>query len=146
MPPMAPTHPAARRTRWATSIRWGLASIWLFHGLLAKILGMIPRQQAIVARVVGPDLSRGATVLVGVGEVLLAAWIVSAKAPRACAGVMTLMLACMNAFEIALAKDLLLAPVPMLAANVALSLLIWLVALRGDVRSERPGSNPADGP
>lgn len=111
------------------ALRWGTASVWLFHGLFSKVLSGIPRHQQIVARVVGQDLSRAATLLVGAIEICIAGWVVSRRAPRACAATQTALLASMNALEIVLARDLLRAPVAMVCANVVFLTFGWILAL-----------------
>ena len=135
---MLPLH----RSPHLTAIRYGIASIWLFHGLFAKLLGLIPRQQAIVGRVLGTDHSRSATAVIGVVEILMAFWIISGKWPRWCAAAVTLMLAGMNTFELTFARDLLLAPAWMVGANTLLAGMVWYVAL-----SDRDdGRNSPEGP
>lgn len=123
-----------------TVIRFGIASIWLFHGLFAKLLGQIPRQQAIVERVVGTAWSGASVKGIGLVEVLMALWMISGKRPGWCAAAMTLMLAGMNVFEIAYAMDLLLAPAWMVGANILLAGTAWYLALR--VRSHARNWSP----
>src|SRR4029453_5464829 len=69
-----------------------LAAVWLVHGLYNKLLGGSPRHLAIVQSVPGLEGTTGVYALtaVGVFEVALAVWIVSRKAPRACAAVQTM--------------------------------------------------------
>jgi uncharacterized membrane protein YphA (DoxX/SURF4 family) len=122
-----------------TVLRLGVASVWLFHGLGSKLLDLIPRHRAIVGRIVGDGLSGPVTASVGVAEVLLGLWVASGKSPKACAAVMTAALATMNTLEIAYAKDLLLAPYAMVAANLFLIGLAWYLALAG-TRRVSPGT------
>jgi uncharacterized membrane protein YphA (DoxX/SURF4 family) len=123
-------------------MRYGLASVWLFHGLFAKVLGLIPRQQAIVGRVLGAALSGPTTALIGVVEVLMALWIVSGKASRWCAALMTLMLAAMNTLELVYATDLLLAPAWMIGANALLAGMAWYLALCGRAETGKRLAEP----
>ena len=57
-------------------------------------------------------------------------WILSGIRPRLCAAAQTLAIVGMNTLELALAKDLLLAPVPMVCANTAFLAAGWYCALR----------------
>jgi len=128
-----------RRAPLLAVIRLGIASVWLFHGLGSKLLDLVPRHRAIVGRIVGDRLSGAATASVGVAEVLLGLWVASGRSPRACAAAMTAALATMNTLEIAYAKDLLLAPYAMVAANLFLVGMAWYLAL-ADTRRSSPGS------
>jgi uncharacterized membrane protein YphA (DoxX/SURF4 family) len=131
MPPSNERSAGGRRAQLLTVMRLGIASVWLFHGLGSKLLDLIPRHRAIVGRIVGDRLSGPVTASIGVAEVLLGLWVASGRSPKACAAVMTAALATMNTLEIAYAKDLLLAPYAMVAANLVLVGLAWYVALAG---------------
>jgi hypothetical protein len=110
-------------------LRCGTAAVWFVFGLCFKVLDLVPRHERIVAAVLGPDLARPLTVAVGVGEVMLGLWILARVWPRTCALVQTLAIAAMNALELAFAHDLLLAPVPMVVANVGFLAIGWYLAL-----------------
>jgi uncharacterized membrane protein YphA (DoxX/SURF4 family) len=132
-PPSAPdlAQPAsapARESRWVTGLRYGTAAVWLFHGLFSKVLGGIPRHQQIVARILGQDLARAATLFVGFVEILLGVWILSRRWPRLCAAAQTMILVSMNALELSFARDLLLAPWPMVCANAVFLGMGWYLA------------------
>ncbi|MEO7918163.1 MAG: DoxX-like family protein [Thermoanaerobaculia bacterium] len=116
------------RPRALMLVRYGIASIWLFHGVYGKLLGGIPRHQQIVARVVGASLAGAATRTIGLAEIVIALWFLTGKKPRWCAAAQTMMLAGMNAFELTHANDLLLAPVWMVGANACIAALAWWVA------------------
>ncbi len=107
-----------------------IASVWIFHGLYSKLLDGIPRHRAIVARVLGEEWAVPATVVVGVLEVLLGAWVLSGWNRRACAVVQTLALVAMNSIEIAIARDLLISAAGMLALNAAFLAGVWFWATR----------------
>ncbi len=87
---------------------YATATVWLVSGLLAKVLGLVPRHQEIVARILGPDHAGVLTRLIGLGEIGVAAWILSRLAPRWCAAVQIGLVLVMNALEAVLAPDLLL--------------------------------------
>ena len=126
-------------------MRYGIASVWLFHGLFGKVLGLIPRHRLIVARVLGEDVSGAATRAIGIAEILLALWVASGRFPRLCAAAITLALAAMNTLEVLYARDLLLAPAGMVAANAALVGVAWYLAIadrpREDAAAPRDGAS-----
>ena len=96
------------------------------NGLGAKLLGLVPRHREIVARFVGDASAPVATRLIGVAEILMAAWIASGRLPRACAWVIAGTLVAMNGLELWRARDLLLFPVLMPLANLGLiGLAFW---------------------
>jgi hypothetical protein len=114
-----------------------VAAVWLIHGLYNKLLGGSPRHLAIVQSVPGLDGPAGAYVLalVGVFEVAIAVWVLSRKAPRACAGVQTAALLSMNVVELVYARHLLLWPAGLLPLNAAFLALAWTAAgWRGPAR------------
>jgi uncharacterized membrane protein YphA (DoxX/SURF4 family) len=109
---------------------WLVAGVWLVHGLYNKLLGGSPRHLAIVQSVPGFEGVTGSYVLalVGAGEVAIAAWVLSGRAPRVCAAVQTAALLSMNALELAYARHLLLWPAALLPLNAAFLALAWTVA------------------
>lgn len=107
-----------------------VAMVWLVFGLVFKVMGVVPRHEAIVARVVGAELAGPLTLLIGLGETGLAFWVLSGLRPRACALVQTLAIAGMNALELSLARELLLAPAPMVCINLVLVAAIWYSAIQ----------------
>lgn len=113
-----------------TSVRPFLASVWLVHGLYNKLLGGSPRHLAIVQAVPGLAGTTGVRVLtaVGVFEVAIAIWILSGRAPRACAAAQTTALLSMNVVELTFARHLLLTPAGLLPLNLAFLSLAWVAA------------------
>ena len=85
-----------------------IAAVWIGFGLFAKVLGLVPRHEEIVGRILGEAWAGPITVAIGAGEVLLGLWVASAVWSRLCAIVQIALLAGMNLLEIALAPDLLL--------------------------------------
>lgn len=114
------------------SIRIVTALVWILFGLGFKVLGLVPRHRGIVAAVLGEAAAGPVTVAVGLGETALGLWILSGIRPRLCAAAQTLALASMNALELAYARERLLAPVPMVAANALFLAVGWYAALRAD--------------
>lgn len=106
------------------------ASVWIVFGLGFKLLGFVPRHASIVARVLGGEWAVPLTVLVGLGECALAAWILSGLYPRLCAAAQTAAILSMNTLELALARDLLLTPLGMVCANLVFLSLVWYASIR----------------
>ena len=89
-------------------IRYLIALVWLVNGLLCKVLHLVPRHEAIVARILGPAHAGILTRLIGLGEIGMAAWVASGRAPRRCAAAQIILILSMNTLEALLAPDLLL--------------------------------------
>ena len=85
-----------------------LALVWLINGLFCKALGLAPRHELIVARILGRDYARPLTMLIGIAETIMALWILSGMWKRLNAIVQVLVIAAMNIVERILAPDLLL--------------------------------------
>ena len=85
-----------------------IAAVWLINGLFCKVLNMVPRHTEIVARILLEQSSRYLTVFIGLGEILMACWILSKNSPRTCAIIQAILIITMNFIEIVLAHDLLL--------------------------------------
>jgi SAM-dependent methyltransferase len=132
-------HPHRRRLDRATIGRLLaalVASVWLYHGLVNKLLHGSPRHLTIVQSVPGLAGVTGEAILmlVGVAEVFIAVWILSNAWPRTCAAVQTAALLAMNVAELAFARDHLLWPAMLLPANLVFLTLAWAAAeLRRDV-------------
>jgi hypothetical protein len=109
--------------------RVGVSLVWIAFGLGAKVLRLVPRHERIVARILGPAVAPLLTRLIGLGECLVGGWFLSGFEPIACALFQTLIVVIMNAIELWKARDLLLAPVPMVLGNTALLSVAWYVAL-----------------
>jgi len=112
-----------QRNAWFFTLLIG--SVWVFHGLFSKILGGIPRHQAIVGRVLGNEHAASATLTVGIGEVALGLWVFSRIWRRGSALVQTLALVAMNTLEILLAKDLLVSALGMVTLNLLFLSVVW---------------------
>ncbi len=85
-----------------------IALVWLANGLLCKVLLLVPRHAAIVARILGPAHAGVLTRLIGVGEIGIAVWVLSGIRPRWCAWAQIALILSMNTLEAVLAPDLLL--------------------------------------
>jgi uncharacterized membrane protein YphA (DoxX/SURF4 family) len=111
-------------------IRIGLAVVWIMFGVLFKVANLVPRHEQIVARVVGERAARLAVVAIGLAEASMGLWILSGLYPVASMALMTGAILAMNAIELRLAHDLLLAPRAMVAGNAILVAAGWWAALQ----------------
>lgn len=84
------------------------AAVWLINGLFCKVLDLVPRHRAIVARILGEDHALLLTRLIGLSEILMAIWIVSRWRWKASCVAQMAAVALMNVIEFMLAPDLLL--------------------------------------
>ena len=84
------------------------AAVWLINGLLCKVLGLVPRHAAIVARILGPAHAGLLTRLIGLAEIGMAVWLLSGIRRRWCVLAQLVLVVSMNALEFWLAPDLLL--------------------------------------
>ncbi|UOQ70136.1 DoxX-like family protein [Hymenobacter cellulosilyticus] len=91
-----------------TGLRYGIAAVWLANGLLCKVLHLVPRHEAIVARILGPRFAAPLTVLIGVAEIGMAIWVLSRYRERLSVGLQIALVLGMNVLEFLLARDLLL--------------------------------------
>jgi len=85
-----------------------IASVWLVNGLVCKVLGIVPRHEQIVARILGEEYGWLLTKAIGTGELLIVIWILSGIRSRFCAVTQIALVATMNVIEFFLAPDLLL--------------------------------------
>jgi hypothetical protein len=90
------------------SLTYLITLVWLANGLLCKVLGLVPRHAAIVARILGPTYAGPLTRLIGLAEIGMAIWMVSGLYRRWCVVAQILLVAVMNTLEAWLAPDLLL--------------------------------------
>jgi hypothetical protein len=91
-----------------TILNYLIATVWVINGLFCKLLNFVPRHQLIVARILGNDHAGFLTRTIGLFELLMAAWILSAVKSRLCAVTQIAIVATMNTIEFSQAPDLLL--------------------------------------
>ncbi|TGE08474.1 DoxX-like family protein [Hymenobacter fodinae] len=89
-------------------LAYALAAVWLVNGLYCKVLHLVPRHEAIVARILGPTYAAPLTQLIGLAEMGMAVWVLSGRYIRLNAAVQIGLVAIMNVLEFFLAPDLLL--------------------------------------
>jgi hypothetical protein len=85
-----------------------IATVWMINGLFCKVLNLVPRHQEIVARILTTDNARSLTLIIGIAETGMAAWIVSGIRKRFNAVLQIVLIATMNTIEFIQASDLLL--------------------------------------
>jgi uncharacterized membrane protein YphA (DoxX/SURF4 family) len=117
-----------------------IAAVWIFHGTYSKILDQILRHRLIVGRILGENVAAHATIVIGVGEILLGLWVLSGRARRSCALVQTLGLIAMNTLEIIYARDLLISAPGMVLLNVFFLTIVWWWAGAKPLARERAGT------
>jgi len=84
------------------------AAVWIGFGLFCKVLGLVPRQRAIVARILGEKHAAVLTRAIGAAEIGMAVWIVSGYEPTLNAITQIVVIGAMNVIEYVNARDLLL--------------------------------------
>lgn len=85
-----------------------IAAVWLINGLFFKILNFVPRHRLIVERIFNTNYSREITISIGVLELVMVAWILSAIWRKINAVTQIVVILLMNVIEYFLAPDLLL--------------------------------------
>ena len=85
-----------------------IAAVWLANGLLCKVLGLVPRHRAIVARIFSEAHADLITKLIGFAEIGMTLWILSGVYPKINAATQIFIVGLMNVIEFFLAPDLLL--------------------------------------
>ena len=85
-----------------------VAMVWLLNGLYCKVLNMVPRHQQIVGTILGESHARMFTLLIGIAETAMAAWILLRIQTRLNAFMQMVLVATMNLLEFFLVPDLLL--------------------------------------
>jgi len=85
-----------------------IASVWFVNGLFCKVLNLVPRNQEIVARILGSHNSEIITIIIGILEIIMTIWILTNYKSKLNALTQIIILATMNIIEFMFAKDLLL--------------------------------------
>ena len=110
-------------------IRTAVALVWLYEGLVCKLLRPMPSQQQIVRAVPLPRvLAHALLPAIGIAEVGLGLWALSGRLPFACALTQTVILIAMNTVGILSARHLIHDPIGMVLKNFALLVLAWVAA------------------
>ena len=115
-----------RRKQIQRLIDFALAGVWLVMGLYCKLLGQVPRHEAIVGDILGADTAVWLTPLIGIGEICLAVWIATGRHRKLTASIQILLVISMNILEFAFAVDhLLWGPLNMIFALLFCALVYW---------------------
>lgn len=89
-------------------IRFFIALVWLINGFFAKVLGVVPRHQKIVAHILGSEFAKQITTIIGFLEILMAVWILSKIESKTSSIFQIVLILSMNLLEIAFVPELLL--------------------------------------
>jgi hypothetical protein len=111
-------------------IRLSVAMVWFYQGLWCKVLGGVPRQEAVISTVpfMGAAEVRIALMVLGLVECGLAVWVLSGQRMRQAATVQTALLAAMNSGGLIWAWHLIPDPVGMIVQNIAFLVLVWIAS------------------
>jgi hypothetical protein len=85
-----------------------IAFVWLINGLFCKVINLVPRHTEIVAHFLGDEQARLFTILIGLGETVLAIWILSGNWNKPTAILQLILVFAMNILEFLLVPDMLL--------------------------------------
>ena len=104
-----------------------LASVWLVNGFICKVLNLVPRHEAIVARILGEEHAVLFTKLIGIGEIAMGLWVLSGKYRRINAIMQILLVLVMNVIEFFLVPELLLwGKLNLIFALLFILLIAWI--------------------
>jgi len=115
--------------------RLTVAAVWLYEGLWSKILAHSQQQQSVLAAV--PAFSGHVDVvqtLIGIAEVALGLWILTAYRPGAAAIAQIVLLASMNLAGLLFAHHFMNDPLGMVVHNTAFLTLAWIISQPCDRR------------
>lgn len=85
-----------------------ISLVWLINGLFCKVLGLVPRHEMIVARIIGGEYSYIGTKVIGILEIMMFIWVISRKYSKFNAIVQITVVSIMIIIETILTPDLLL--------------------------------------
>ena len=111
-------------------IRLSIAMVWFYQGLWCKVLGGVPRQEAVISTVpfLGAAQVHVALIMLGLVECGLAVWVLSGQRMRQAAIVQTALLAAMNGGGLIWARQVIPDPVGMIVQNFAFLVLVWVAS------------------
>ena len=113
-------------------VDFALASVWLVMGLYCKLLGQVPRHEAIVGEILGAETAAWLTPLIGLGEICLGVWIATGFYRKKTASIQILLVFTMNVLEFTFAVDhLLWGPLNMIFALLFCALVYWNAFILG---------------
>jgi DoxX-like family len=111
-------------------IRVAVAAVWLYEGLWCKLLRGQPHELKVVAAVpyFGPRIGAFFLQVLGMVEVALGIWTLTAVAPLPCAVAQTSLLIALNASGLLWARHIIHDPGGMVVKNAAFLVLVWVMA------------------
>jgi hypothetical protein len=111
-------------------IRVAVAAVWLYEGLWCKLLRGQPHEFEVVEAVpyFGPRIGTLFLQALGVVEVAIAVWTLSAISPIMCAVAQTLLLVTLNVNGLLWARHIIHDPAGMVVKNFAFLVLVWVCA------------------
>lgn len=111
-------------------IRAAVAVVWLYEGLWCKLLRGQPHEFQVVEAVpyFGPRIGALFLQALGVVEVAIAVWTLSAISPVVCAVAQTLLLVTLNVNGLLWARRIIHDPAGMVVKNFAFLVLVWVCA------------------
>jgi hypothetical protein len=89
-------------------LRVSFAVVWFVNGFYCKILGLIPRHEFIIAKILGFEYAAQFTQAIGFAEVLMGFWILSGYKAKSNAITQIAVVLLMNVLEVILVPELLL--------------------------------------
>ncbi len=89
-------------------MRYFMAFVWLANGLLCKVLNLVPRHEQIVREVLNTEWSREIIILIGLGEVCIAFWILLNVKVKLHTILQVFLVAIMNILEFIITPELLM--------------------------------------
>lgn len=112
-------------------LRVPIALVWLYQGLWCKVLGGVPRHEAVLGSVPSftPEFTHGLLIALGLFETGLAIWVLTGRRLRLAALVQTALLVGMNSGGLIWARHIIPDPAGMVFSNLVLVTLIWVVAV-----------------
>jgi len=111
-------------------IRMAVAAVWIYEGLWCKLLRGQPHELEVVRAVpyFGPRIGTFFLQALGLVEVGLGIWSLSAVGPLQCAIAQTLLLVALNASGLLFAHRLIHDPGGMVVKNFGFLVLVWVMA------------------
>jgi uncharacterized membrane protein YphA (DoxX/SURF4 family) len=97
-----------KNTRFHKALTYSISIVWIVNGLFCKVLNFVPRHEQIVGRILSDQHSRLLTILIGLSEISIAIWILSAYKTRINAFAQMVIVATMNILEFIFVPDLLM--------------------------------------
>lgn len=92
----------------SSSVTFFIAAVWVLFAVYGKLVPLTPTHQQIVARVFGEAASSRLTHMIGLGELLIAVWVLSGIRKQWCGWFQIVAVTTMNCIELLIASDILM--------------------------------------